>query len=410
MSTILNENDNKKKELINILSELDYTYDETKNDILDKLYNLYKNNIIDEECTDDDYITYKAYYYYTIIKDNKLTKQFYKQAIEMGNTHAMHGLSMYYKRLNKNNKMLKYLKMAIKKNDSSCMIDYANYILFDHNKINTAMKYYNMAKKNNYYRGYYELAYYFYEYKFNYQKAKENMLLFLDTFENDIESYLDSYKMRDILLEKLITMILIHEYEDNIDFLIPYFEKFNIKMNMTEACNKYKIKMQSKKQFLINKQKFETNGECGICYEDKKLHLFDCIGHSLCDDCYNKVDKCPFCSITKHPLMIKNRNARIDISIDNITEEAISDLVSEYESNSEVSDGDIEYDNQTGFFGTYIPPSDDEENAGDHDDEENDGEEEQIENINQDEIVHDEGEYADGGHIYTPPNEYNDND
>jgi hypothetical protein len=189
---------------------------------------------------------------------------------------------------------------------------------------------------------------------------------------------------------------------------------------MTEACNKYKIKMQSKKQFIINKQKFETNGECGICYEDKKLHLFDCIGHSLCDDCYNKVDKCPFCSIMKHPLMIKNKNTRIDVEINEITEETISDLVSEYESNSEVSDGDLEYDNQTGFFGTYIPPSDDEENAVDigadngaenddaNDDEEND--EEQFENINQDEIVHDEGEYADGGHIYTPPNEYNDND
>ena len=409
MTTVLNENENKKEELIEILKKIDYTYDEPKNDILDKLYNLYKNNIIDEECNDDDYITYKAYYYYTIIKDNKLTKQFYKQAIQMGNTHAMHGLGMYYKTINKNNKMFKYLKMAIKKNDSSCMIDYGNYLLYEKNNINTAMKYYNMAKKNNYYRGYYELAYYFYEYKFNYQKAKENMLLFLDTFENDIESYLDTFKMRGILLEKLVMMILVHEYEDNIDFLLPYFEKFNLNINMTEACNKYKIKIQSKKQFLNNKKKFETNGECGICYENTKLHLFDCIGHYLCDICYNKVDKCPFCSIVKHPLMIKNRNIRIDIQIDDITEEVNSDLVSEYESNSEVSDGDLEYDNQTGFFGTYIPSSDEEEDE-DNEEEDEDNEEAQVENINQIqyEIVHDEGEYADGGHIYTPPNERND--
>ena len=404
MTTVLNEV-NKKEELIQILSDLQYTYDEPKNDILDKLYNLFKNNIIDEEYTDDDYITYKAYYYYVILKDYKLTKQFYKEAIQKGNTHAMHGLAMYYKRLDKNNKMCKYLKIAIKNNDSSAMIDYGNHILYEKNNINKAIKYYNMAKKNNYYRGYYELAYYFYEHKFNYKKAKENMILFLDTYDNDIELYLDTFKMRGILLEKLVMMILIHEYEEDINFLIPYFDKFNI--NMNETCNKYKIKIQSKKQFLINKQKFETNGECGICYENKKLHLFDCIGHYLCDDCYNKVDKCPFCSIIKHPLMIKNKNIQIDIPIDDITEEVNSDLISEYESNSEVSDGDLEYDNQTGFFGTYIPSSDDEDNGTESDGDENDGEEE-IVNQNQYEIVHDEGEYADGGHIYTPPNERND--
>ena len=71
------------------------------------------------------------------------------------------------------------------------------------------------------------------------------------------------------------------------------------------------------------------------------LYLFDCIGHYICSSCYQKVDKCPFCSIMKHPLMLKNKSIKIDIPVDDLTEEAISDLISDYESNSEKSDEEI---------------------------------------------------------------------
>jgi len=404
-NVIINENETKKNELIKLLNKLEYTYDIPKNDILDKLINLFKNKTIDEECTDDDYITYKAYYYYKVLKDHKNAKKFYKEAMMMGNTHAMHGLAMYYKRYDRPNKMLKYLKMAIKKNDNVAMIDYGNHHLFENNNINKAIKYYNMAKKNNHYRGYYELAYYFYEYKFNYKKCLENMLLFLDTFDSDIEVYLDDLKLRGVLFEKLITLILIHEYEEDINFLKPYCDKLGI--NINETYNLYKIKMQSKKQFQINKEKFLKDDECGVCYETKKLYLFDCIGHYICASCYLKVDKCPFCSITKHPLMLKNKNIKIDIPVDDLTEEATSDLISDYESNSENSDDEI-YNQEDGLFGTYIPSSDDDEQNDDHeeeDDENNNNNENHIElNPTEAEIAEIE-QHQDGGNIYTPPNE-----
>ena len=408
----INENETKKNELIKLLNKIEYTYDVPKNDILDKLINLFKNNIIDEECTDDDYITYKAYFYYKILKDHKSAKKFYKEAMMMENTHAMHGLAMYYKRYDRPNKMLKYLKMAIKKNDNVAMIDYGNHHLFENNNINKAMKYYNMAKKNNHYRGYYELAYYFYEYKFNYQKCKENMLLFLNTIDSDAEAYLDDLKLRGVLFEKLITLILVHEYEEDISFLKPYCDKLGI--NINDTYNLYKIKMQSKKQFQTNREKiFLKDEECGVCYETKELYLFDCIGHYICASCYLKVDKCPFCSINKHPLMLKNKNIKIDIPVNDITEEATSDLISDYESNSEKSDDEM-YNLEDGLFGTYIPSSDDDEDNEDEDeeedeeDEENENQENENENnINENHVVINENEehHLDGGHVYTPPNE-----
>ena len=45
--SLLNENNDKKKELIKILSKFNYTYDEPKNDIFDKIYDLYKTKAKD---------------------------------------------------------------------------------------------------------------------------------------------------------------------------------------------------------------------------------------------------------------------------------------------------------------------------------------------------------------------------
>jgi hypothetical protein len=391
----------KKNRLIKILSELNYTYDEPKNDILDKLYDLYKNNIIDEECTDGDYITYKAYYFYAILKNSKLAKKYFKDAVEKENTHGMHGLAMLYKDSENTNKMIKYLKMAIEKNDMVAVIDYGNHLLFEENNLRKAMKYYNIAKKNNYFRIYYELAYYYYEFKFNYYKCKENMILFLQTFTKDNEVYLNFNKLRDTVFQKLVTLILVHEYEDDINFLKPLADILNINIDVT--INQYKFKIDSRKQFKINKEKFTINGECGICYDEKKLYLFDCIGHHICNDCYKRIDKCPFCCIMKHPLMIKNKNIKEDISYEEIDDDNLSDI-SDYETTNEGESISETNSDRSG----YEPNENELENEDeDNEDEENEDEEDEGEyiNLNQLELIDLEEQHLDGGNIYTPPNE-----
>jgi hypothetical protein len=167
-------------------------------------------------------------------------------------------------------------------------------------------------------------------------------------------------------------------------------------LQMTETFDKYKLKMQSRKQFLNNKQKLKRDGECSICYNEKELHLFDCIGHFICIDCYPKIDKCPFCAIVKHPLMIRNKHIREDIPLEDITDEAFSDVISEYESNDENSDDEEE-------------ESVNADNAEDENDEENEGD---GEIVNDGIIINDENAppleendaHQDGGHVYTPPN------
>jgi hypothetical protein len=121
-------------------------------------------------------------------------------------------------------------------------------------------------------------------------------------------------KKRDTALITLLSIIFKYEKEDNLDFLIPYCQKF-LKLNnynTSEAILNieiYNSKMNLRRQFMINKEKYSIIGDCTICYENKKLILFDCMGdnHNICHQCYDnpKILKCPFCLIEKHPLMIK---------------------------------------------------------------------------------------------------------
>jgi hypothetical protein len=139
-------------------------------------------------------------------------------------------------------------------------------------------------------------------------------MLFLDSYENEKQIYSSKYlmKKRDTALITLLSIIFKYEKEDNMDFLIPYCNKF-LKLNnfnTSEALlniEAYNSKMNLRKQFITNKEKYAIIGDCVVCYENKKLLLFDCIGHHICYECYYHPSllKCPFCLIAKHPLMIK---------------------------------------------------------------------------------------------------------
>ena len=102
--------EDKEKELIQILRENEYSYDipESRDLILIKLYDLFKNHIIDETCNDHDYLTYLGFYYGQFKNDLKTQLEYYKRAIDGGNVHAMYNLGLHYQNLNKYNISKKY--------------------------------------------------------------------------------------------------------------------------------------------------------------------------------------------------------------------------------------------------------------------------------------------------------------
>lgn len=314
---LLKTPDELEKELIKLLEIYNYIYDKPSDiSMIRKIYVLYKYNKIDHFCRDSDYLTYLAWYYGAVKSNFILQHKYYKKAIKRGNVHAMYNLASNYNVSQKYGKKIKYLKMAIEKNDYESMNCLGYHYLYIDNDVGLAKKYFNMAIKNNYFNGYLELAYYYYENKFNYEKCKQNIMLFLDSYENEKQMYLHKFHMkkRDTALITLLSIIFKYEKEDNLDFLIPYCQKF-LKLNnynTSEAILNieiYNSKMNLRRQFMINKERYSIIGDCTICYENKKLILFDCMGdnHNICHQCYDnpKILKCPFCLIEKHPLMIK---------------------------------------------------------------------------------------------------------
>jgi hypothetical protein len=380
--------DDKEKELIEILRNNEYTYDIPTNReiIVLKLYDLFKNFLIDENCDDSDYLTYLGFYCGVFKFDVKKQNYYYKKAVEGGNVHAMFNLGLYYQNIDKYNISRKYFKMAVRKGDKESMLAYGNHILYEDRDVKRAKKYYNLAKNSNYYRGYYELAYYYCEFKFNYKKFKEYVMLFLDSFDKDEEKYNDVTKMRKMTLIKLIGVIFTYEFESNINYLIPYCTKFNLD-DSTHKLEKYNDKMNLRKQYMLNKKKFNITKECGICYEEKELYIFDCLEHYTCLDCYSQINKCAFCSIEKHQLMkIKPINDipeedDIDIIDDTISED--SEINNESESTSEIVEEEADAN------------EDDEENADEDADEEDDEETDDEADDEDDEDEDDDDEAAD---------------
>jgi hypothetical protein len=325
----------KVKKIKKILKDYSYNYDEPSNpEIIPKIYDLFINNLVDDALEDGDYYTYLGFYYASIKDDKYLTKKYYLQGIEKNNVHAMYNyallcediddysemkkffkmaihlgdvesmtsLGYYYYNIDNYDKMKKYYLMAIEKGSTDAMIHLGHYYLVDKEKEEKGIRFYDMAIKNKNYKAYFELANY-YNTKKDFDKCKEYYLLY---FENsDDEDYI-------ILgISSLINIIITNEKE--IDFLIPYVKKYELSML---KINEYLLKIQLRKQFMINKKKYTKNDTCAICFEDNELLIYDCFAHYICEKCYNQYDKCPFCFIEKHQLMTNKNKYELSVYSD----------------------------------------------------------------------------------------------
>jgi len=314
--------DDIEKELNDLLKSYEYSYDVPENkEMIPKILDLFKNKIIDETCEDHDYITYKGYYYNSIEHNSELMIKYYMEAIEKGNVHAMYNMALYYENRDDNSNMLKYYLMAIEKNDQEAMYGLGHYYYLEKeyenmmkylkmgiekgsvNAMNTLgdyyldignleeMKiYYDMALARNNFDCYHHQAMFYF--KKNYEESKKYYLMYLDN-ETDLVNCQNA-------LEEFI-MGVVNNNESG-DFLVPYCAKFKVESTVLDEYNIYR---NLQNQYMKNKKNFTKEDTCNICYEDKTLILYDCLGHYLCEDCYKKLEKCPYCNIEKHQLMEK---------------------------------------------------------------------------------------------------------
>jgi hypothetical protein len=52
--------------------------------------------------------------------------------------------------------------------------------------------------------------------------------------------------------------------------------------------NNYKLKLDLRKQFMINKRKFSKKDTCNICFDEEELIIYDCFNHYICEKCYEQ--------------------------------------------------------------------------------------------------------------------------
>jgi len=374
-------------ELKKILKIHSYNYDEPKNlEMIPKIYDLFINNIIDESVEDGDYYTYLGFYYSAVKDDKYLTKKYYLKGIEYSNVHAMYNyalvcedndeysemkkyfkmaialgdvesmasLGYYYYNTDNYDKMKKYYMMAIDKGNTEAMIYMGHYYLIDKLKEEKGLRFYRMAIENKNYKAYFELANY-YNTKDMYDKCKEYYLLY---FENsDDEDYIS------LGISSLINIVIMNEKD--IDFLIPYVKKYELSMS---KINNYILKLDLRKQFMMNKKKFTKTDTCNICFEENELMIYDCFAHYICEKCYLQYDKCPYCFIEKHQMMLNTKKIKKNIYSDDENED--DDIEGDDEELDELDDLD----------------EDDEEDEDENDDLDGDDEDDELDIDDEDDI------------------------
>lgn len=115
---------------------------------IEKIYNLWINEIFVEPDNEIEYLYFGSYYVHkSPIIDHELVKKYYTRAIEEGNVPAIYDLGKYYGTIEKNNELMKkYLLLAIEKHgDTIAMNNLALYYKEVEQNVILSKKYYHMA-------------------------------------------------------------------------------------------------------------------------------------------------------------------------------------------------------------------------------------------------------------------------
>lgn len=107
--------ESKEEFLKDILTKNDFVYLPLEGDTLDIVYDIYKTGDVHKNET-DPVILREIGTYYCIKKYFKLSKEYYKKAIDAGSIESLYNLGYCYYLEENYEKMIKYFKLAADKN------------------------------------------------------------------------------------------------------------------------------------------------------------------------------------------------------------------------------------------------------------------------------------------------------
>ena len=260
-----NNNNNNKEEQVASLSELcDLYIDQLKLDLAEKyLIILNKTEPLQE--------------FYNNKPKLEAAKQ-YLLEIEKENVYAMIELANFYSDKRKFKLALKYMLMAFNhdKTNNEVLGNLGTIYVFMKDYDN-AIKYFNLAIDNGFPKAYSAICMVYIE-KYDKQLAEKYFLKAY--FHNEFD---------EVLFEHMRIL-----YKNTMEFynFLTKIEKPN--EYIIKCMNQYKSENKQIRHFQNKLHMLSKEGECPICYEERKLIPRECT-HWFCQDCYAYNTKCPMC-------------------------------------------------------------------------------------------------------------------
>uniref|UniRef100_A0A6C0H5C5 RING-type domain-containing protein n=1 Tax=viral metagenome TaxID=1070528 RepID=A0A6C0H5C5_9ZZZZ len=235
----------------------------------------------DYNLNDSNILVFIGIYYRHVKKDNENAKKYYLMAIEKGNAYGMNNLGYLYYDMEKDyENAKKYYLMAVEKGNDCAMYN-LGYLYYNIEKdYENAKKYYLMAvEKGDDHDAMYNLGCLYYDIKKDYNNAKKYWLM---AYEKGNDCVMNNIKRIMNNLELYISLKEMINKTELIENEIKELKK-------VKKVNEYENKLMYFRK--LNNIKY-----CEICFENDKLHLLmECGGHDICEYCFVKVEKCPYC-------------------------------------------------------------------------------------------------------------------
>lgn len=251
------------------------------NEILN-IFNEYRE--IDFE--NPDIIFWYGMYHYLVTNNHELIKKHFLNAINLNHVDSMYMLGVYYDWSEQTNEeiidvelMEKYYLMAAENNHTQSMICLGFYYQEITKNFELCEKYYKMAEKNEPSSAIYSLCSFYKENK-NLEMTVKYCLIGIEN-----EGYGIFLNWLKITLKENPTRLY---YELN---KLPKDEYINEEINKLRNIKKVNDYINK----LNHSKKYNIYDNCCVCYENELGIIIDNCCHTVCQECYHKIEKCPFC-------------------------------------------------------------------------------------------------------------------